>query len=1157
MSLRSKTLIVTGLTILSLIAILFAISQGIFLNSFSKLEERETEQNVHRAQTALTDRLEGLGNISVSYSAWDDTYAFIQSENEDYIRNNFTENVFVNLQINLIAIAKNNGEIPFLQLFDLQSSQFIPSPTGLQQILVKDNTLLNHKNPDSIDTGIIILPDGPMMVVSSPIVTNSYQGPILGSVIVGRYLDKNELDHLSASIQLSVTVESLDNSNIPDDYLDAYNNIVDISSIYVHPLDDDIVAGYALMKDVWGEPALMLRVEMSRETYKKGQASISYFVLSLLASSLVFGVITLFVLEKFVLTRLARLGKSVSMISASGSTSARVVMGGHDELSSLGSEINKMLDTLQLSDRELRRSEERLKLAIDGANLGLWDLNIQTGKMEFYHHIHKEGGDPNPFNESTSWDTWLEKIHSEDVGKTKETFHKYLNGELPNFEFELRIQSQTGGWTWVLMMGRVVMSDSYGRPLRMAGIYQTINRRKEMETALRESERKLRGIVEQSPDGIILIDEKGEIIQWNHAQEEIIGLHTDKAIGKYIWDVWFGMLPEEVKTPDYFQQIKMQYDKAMRTGQGLFMDNVEEIEFVTYDNRQRVIQTHAFPIETTRGYMIGNIMRDITEQKQVEEDLKRAKEVAETANRAKSTFLANMSHELRTPLNAIIGYSEMLQEEASDMDYKGIIPDLGKIRSAGRHLLELINEILDLSKIESGRMTLYLETFEVNTLIDSITSTSRPLFDKNKNRLDIIVDPSVGTMHADLTKTRQVLFNLMSNAAKFTKEGRVELKVWSEESNGKNRVVFRVSDTGIGINQQELQTIFRAFTQGDSSTTRKYGGTGLGLAISRRFCQMMGGEIIVESKIGQGSTFTVYIPVKVESEEIRLYSSGVEKQPDNKPIIDIEELPEQYIGTALVIDDDPAACDLIKRLVAKEKYRCEITMSGAEGLKKAKQLKPDLILLDVLMPGMNGWQVLTALKADPELAEIPVIMATIVSEKNIGFALGASEYLVKPLDKEYLLSVLQKYQITSRIGRKGNNGIVLVVDDDPLIRQRLHETLSEVGWIVKEAADGLEGLEHVKTETPELILLDLLLPEIDGYQFINQIRQNPNWESIPILVITSKDLTDEEHQYLAGKVEEILQKGNMVLDLESFLSEVRREVAAHTYTRDRKGDKNR
>ena len=486
---------------------------------------------------------------------------------------------------------------------------------------------------------------------------------------------------------------------------------------------------------------------------------------------------------------------------------------------------------------------------------------------------------------------------------------------------------------------------------------------------------------------------------------------------------------------------------------------------------------------------------------------------AEKANQAKSQFLANMSHELRTPMNAIIGYSEMLIEEAEDVGQEDFVPDLQKIHGAGKHLLDLINDILDLSKIEAGRMELYLENFNIKSLIGETVSTIRPVIEKNNNTLETNLADNLSLMHADLTKVRQSLFNLLSNASKFTKKGKITLDVSSHIIDDREWIVFKVKDTGIGMNSEQMGKLFQAFTQADASTTRKYGGTGLGLAITKKFCEMMGGGIEVESELGKGSTFIIHLPIKVVNPNQQKLQKSTNVFASKR-----EEL--NHKNTILIIDDDPTIHDLLKRFLGKKGFEVKTATSGAEGVRLAKTLQPEAITLDVMMPGMDGWSVLTSLKAHPETADIPVIMMTMVDDQNLGYALGAAEYLLKPIDSKKLETILDKFKPAV------NSDSIMVVEDDPGVREMLCRQLRAKNWRVVEAENGKEALLKLKNYQPGLILSDLMMPEMDGFELVHRLKQHEQLSSIPIIILTAKSITNQERQKLNGGVSKIFEKGS-------------------------------
>lgn len=471
---------------------------------------------------------------------------------------------------------------------------------------------------------------------------------------------------------------------------------------------------------------------------------------------------------------------------------------------------------------------------------------------------------------------------------------------------------------------------------------------------------------------------------------------------------------------------------------------------------------------------------------------------AEAANRAKSTFLANMSHELRTPMNAIIGYSEMLLEDIQeDEEISGDImaPDLEKISSAGQHLLSLIDDVLDISKIESGKMTVHLEAVVLKEVVEDIAHTAHGLMKKNDNRFEVRVKTEASIVQTDVTKLRQIVLNLLSNAAKFTEHGEVILEVSDRRDAGPGMLALSVIDTGIGMNDEQLKVVFDAFQQADSSTTKQFGGTGLGLTISRKFAQLLGGDLLVSSTPGEGSRFTLLLPLDgaaPKRDEHALY------RPEPEVTIQAEEEAVEPVGRlVLVVDDDPEARELTSRMLEREGLGLAVITadSGEEALELALKRQPDLVILDVMMPGLDGWQVLKSLRSQPETEHIPVLMQSMLHQQEIGKALGADDYLTKPVDRRHLAMAVQK------LLPSGETGHLLLIDEGQRLAS-LIDTLPGVdNWRVLHLSD-LDDLPPQLRELPfRLIVVGEHRSTAKVGELVQSLQQQAALRDTPVIMM--------------------------------------------------------
>ena len=686
-------------------------------------------------------------------------------------------------------------------------------------------------------------------------------------------------------------------------------------------------------------------------------------------------------------------------------------------------------------------------------------------------------------------------------------------------------------------------------------ITEVKNKEKEIEEAkeqVKETEKRMTDALNSMPHGISLWNKDDTLAMRN---DYAFNIHKGAGIETYQPGITYEEQIDSWQKHDFFQ----------------FVDKKEKDAFFEKAKISRKNLKGTLTVETPKFYNgsywqatytrlddggVFTIFSEITELKKREEELNKtisdldlAREKANAANKTKSQFLANMSHELRTPLNAIIGLTEMLKEDAADDGLDDFEEPLDRVFNAGKHLLTLINDVLDLSKIEAGRIELFNETFELKSIIDDVIKTSQPLASKNENELILNYDKKIDFVTADQTRLKQVILNLISNACKFTEKGKITIDVKRKNKtyfrNGRkissgDLILIDVSDTGIGMTQEQMSRLFNSFVQADSSTTRKYGGTGLGLTISKQLAILMGGDITIRSEMNKGTTFTATFLADYLNATDNVKNQNIKEGPLIENVVSIENVNGK---TVLIIDDDPTVGELMKRQLLKENYKVVIAPNGKEGVRLARDLQPDVIILDILMPEMDGWSVLRTLKADPKVSDIPVIMASILDEKNKGFSLGAADFLSKPVQKEYLMK-----SIRNLIGNKENLKICLIEDDDGL-RFTMKEILEKQNVKIIEAENGKVGMLLLENEEikPDLILLDLMMPVMNGFEFLKTIRET-ELSSIPILVLTGAELTEEERKFLSGETHRILEKSD------DTLSTIVNEVGKVFETSSKKGE---
>lgn len=861
MKLRQKTLLIIAITLAGLTSVLYASSSTILLGSLKKAEEQEARQVVNGLLNLFHQTGEDFKARFSDWSAWDDTYTFVENRNQEFIKSNLVPAQFLNLRVNLAIFINSSGKIVYGTSFDGKTMQLLPVPEALKSHLTLKDPLLQHSQRDSSLTGIILLPSGPMLITSQPILDSERQKPIRGTLIFGRNLDADNIDRLAKTTRLPITAHHLYEQQLPADFQAVRPLLSREKPILVRPLNEKVIGGYTLLRDIYDQPAVLLRVDIPREIYSQGQTSLRYLILAVVLAGIGFSVCTLLLLEGLVLSRLSSLTQGINRIRASKNLSLRLSVTGADELSSLGSTINGMLTEIEEAESEQLEERTRYRAVVEQASDCIFLFDAQTKQILEANTAFTNllGYSPETILQLT-----IDDIVAHEPVVINRNIERLLRQRQRRIG-EVSYRRQDGSLVDVEVSANLI---SYGGREIICTVVRDITERKRAEEALRASEERYRLLFRHNPHPMWVYDlETLKFLAVNSSALYHYGYSYDEFLNMVVNDLYLpgeqSVVRERVSSAD--SHIDFTGTLQHRKKNGAIIDVEITSHVLTFDGR--------------RAELV--LAQDITDRKRAEEELYHAKEAAEAANLAKSQFLANMSHELRTPLNAIIGYSEILQEDALDLGEQAFLPDLQKIQQAAKHLLALINEILDFSKIEAGRMELDLQTFDAVATIQEVVATVEPLFIPNANHFKVEYSEEIGWMHSDSLKLQQILYNLLSNSAKFTHHGMVVLSVErttmgagnSRIKSGLNpafdlaadteAIVFSCRDTGIGMTAEQMQKLFQPFTQADASATRKYGGTGLGLAITHKFCQMMGGNISVVSELGKGSTFTVVLPVNV------------------------------------------------------------------------------------------------------------------------------------------------------------------------------------------------------------------------------------------------------------------------------------------------------
>ncbi len=1096
MTLRRKTLVVGGVTVGGLIALLHMIVSAALLRSFGELEQQSVRRDVERGADALSNELATLRGKAGDWSNWDDTYAFVEDTNPEYIASNLGNTAFGDLRINLLMIIHSSGRTVFGKAFDLDAGEEVPLPRSLQGDQPVDDELFHQDDPDHDLTGVLLLPEGSLMVTARPILTSEAQGPARGTLIMGRYLDEAKTDKLSKLTHLSLVFRRLDEAELPPDFRTACTALSTQTPVFVRATGPDEIAGYTRVQDVYGRPGLVLRVITPRDIYKQGQVSARYLVTSVLAVGLVFGAVTLLLIERLVLSRVARLSAGVSGIGDTQDLSARVSLSGRDELSRLAGTINEMLAAIEQSEMALRENQRALaSLMSNLPGMAYRCRNNPNWTMEFVSEGCAEltGYPPAAFIDDRKL-CFADIIHPEDRQRVWNQVQTALEAKKP-YQLDYRITTATSEEKWVWAQGRGVFSPG-GELLVLEGLIVDKTERKRAEERILRQSAVLSAINRVFREALTCETEEEVACRCLAVAEELTGSK-------------FGFIGElneaglcdaiAISNPGW-DACKMPNSEAARLIKNMPIRGIDRSTL--REGQSRIVNdpaSHPDSVGIPAGHppitcflgvplkqgshtigLIGLANKpggyDLADQEAVEAlstpfvqallrkwaqtELQRIMVAAEVANASKSEFLANMSHEIRTPMTAILGFADLLHDEL-DWGTPDLIPTGDPVRARrlealetihrnGEYLLNIINDILDLSKIEAGKLEVERLRCSPFELLADIQSLMRVRADGKHLAFDIeVIGPIPETIQTDPTRLRQILINLLGNAIKFTDTGSVRLIVRLEKApdaqgaadptdtpvgrgesgdtstprDHKAFLQFDVVDTGVGMTAEQAAKLFRPFVQADTSTTRQFGGTGLGLAISRRLAEMLGGDItVVETRSGCGTRFRVTIDTGpldgVKLLKDPRHALLVKAQTPASPVLPMAS--ERLDCRILLAEDGPDNQRLISYLLTKAGAQVTLAGNGREAVDKAmaamrgrRETDPpypfDVILMDMQMPVMDGYEATRTLRRQGYTAPIIALTAhAMTGDCEKCLTAGCNGYATKPIDRKKLIATIKE-----------------------------------------------------------------------------------------------------------------------------------------------------
>ncbi|MBP0005925.1 MAG: response regulator [Cyanobacteria bacterium SBC] len=1221
MKLRRKTLLIVGAALVALNLVLYATSSFILLRDFNRLEERYVRQDVSHALGAIAAEVRGLNTIARDYAEWDDTYEFMITGNGEFVRSNLLDSTFSYLNLNFMVLVDRAGRVRFGKGFDREQQTVVPLPEDLSQHLTPSSPLFQHSPEDHL-SGLLPLNGQTFAIAARPIVTSTAAGPCRGTLIVGRRFNGNEIQTLRDLTQLSISLYDIDDIDVPEAVQQARSTLgtqvqpllsVGQSSIaeavefsneilgaesYLTLSTEEQISGYTLLADVYGQPVSLLRVDLPRIIYQQGRSSLRYFTLSLLGVGLAFSILTLLLVEKLVLSPVAKLTEMVSRVGDRGDLSMRLEVPGQDELANLADTINTMLDALGRSQSERQETEERYRLMAENST----DLiaRQQPNGTFLYASPACElllGYKP----EELTNVNLRSLVHPDDFDSFLESTQEAILSRAA-LTIGYRIRHKDGHYVWFETTIRAVGRSGTKDVREIVTVSRDITERKLAEEDLRESEASIREIYkvtssrkldfEHRLQGLLELGRKrfgmeiGILAHIEGDRYEVIEAQApDGAIRS--GDVFevedtYCYRTIEARDPLYFEFLLM-YGTNVPPKYGPFRIQAYIGTPVTVAGE--VYGTLSFSSRTPLHDPFKPVDREILklmaqwiggeiERQQTAADLACTRDRALAATQAKSEFLATMSHEIRTPMNAVIGMTGLLLDTPLTPEQRDFVET---IRSSGDALLTIINDILDFSKIESGKLELEQHPFDLRGCVEqSLDLLASKAAGKGLELAYLMSENTPDTIFGDITRVRQILVNLLSNAVKFTDTGEVVVSVAAkpvskdgEEETEDDRaaelpfyiVQFAVSDTGIGIPADRMHRLFRSFTQIDSSTTRQYGGTGLGLAISKRLAEMMGGRMWVESMgaLTGDPPEDFELQTSAQTHGSIFYFTALAREAPPPPTGAPQTYDVELCNKRLLIVDDNATNRKILTLAARGWDMETLAVADAEAALASLQseLPFDLAVLDMQMPNFDGLTLARAIRQQEVGRHLPLVMLTSMGTDIKDIDVDLAAYLHKPIKQSQLYDVLASVLSGRPISREYTDTPkldvhlaerlplrILVAEDNAVNQKVATQTLARMGYRADVVSNGLEVLDALHRQHYDMVLMDVQMPVMDGLESARHICRKWSAERRPYLIaVTANAMQGDREECIRAGMDDYISKPIRVGELVKALG--RCPVARH------------